>query len=83
MFRYIYAHSFFIFKNRPEIAGQSNMDAGSGVSIWNQFIRPMKAKGATLISPATTSDPAGKQWMLDFFKDCGGDCDVSIIVEPA
>ena len=59
------------------------MDAGSGVSIWNQFIRPMKAKGATLISPATTSDPAGKQWMLDFFKDCGGDCDVSIIVEPA
>lgn len=65
--------------NEPEIAGQSNMDAGSGVSIWNQYVRPMKAKGATLISPATTSDPAGKQWMLDFFSACGGDCDVDIV----
>ncbi|KAF8520104.1 hypothetical protein JB92DRAFT_1926486 [Gautieria morchelliformis] len=66
--------------NEPEIAGESNMDAGSGVSIWNQYIRPMKAKGATLISPATTSDPNGKIWMQDFFQICGGNkCDVDIL----
>jgi len=65
--------------NEPEISGQSNMDAGSGVAIWNQYIRPLKSKGTTLISPAPTSDPAGKKWLQDFFSICGGDCDVDIV----
>lgn len=63
--------------SRPEIAGQSNMDAGSGVALWNQYLRPLKGKGTKLISPATTSDPAGKKWLQDFFHICGGNCDVS------
>jgi hypothetical protein len=56
------------------------MDAGSGVALWNQYIRPLKSKGTTLISPAPTSDPAGKKWLQDFFQICGGDCDVSSLV---
>lgn len=64
--------------NEPEIPGQSNMDPGSAVALWNQNIRPMKAKGAMLISPATTSDPGGKKWMQQFFQICGGTCDADV-----
>jgi len=64
--------------NEPEISGQSNISPQTGVQLWKQYIQPMKAKGATLISPATTSDPAGKQWMIQFYSLCGDDCGVDI-----
>jgi Glycosyl hydrolase catalytic core len=64
---------------RPEISTQSNIDPGTAVRLWNKHIIPMKAKGAVLISPATTSDPKGKQWMQEFYSICGGNkCNVSI-----
>jgi len=68
--------------NEPEISGQSNMAVSQAVQLWNQFILPLKDKGTLIISPATTSDPNGKKWMLDFFNQCGGPhphCGVDVV----
>lgn len=58
--------------NEPNQAGQSNMDPGTGISLWKTYIQPLKAQGYQLISPATSSAPSGKTWMTDFFNGCGG-----------
>jgi len=58
--------------NEPEIPSQSNMSPQSAAELWNKYIRPLAAKGVKLVTPACTSDPAGKQWMKDFFAACGG-----------
>ncbi|KAJ7047543.1 glycosyl hydrolase catalytic core-domain-containing protein [Mycena alexandri] len=63
--------------NEPNETGQSNMDAQSGIQIWREYMLPLASKGYTLISPAMSSRPNGKDWMAEFMKDCGGDCAVS------
>lgn len=60
--------------NEPNQGDQSNMSAADGAALWNQMILPLKAKGAKLVSPATTSAPSGKTWIQDMNKACGGDC---------
>ncbi|KAF7352920.1 Glyco-hydro-cc domain-containing protein [Mycena venus] len=62
--------------NEPNELGQSNMDAWSGISIWKQYMRPLADKGYTLISPAMSSRPNGKDWMKTFMANCD-DCKVS------
>lgn len=60
--------------NEPNQGDQSNMSAADGAALWQQMILPLKAKGAKLVSPATTSAPSGKTWVQDMNKACGGDC---------
>jgi len=62
--------------NEPNEQGQSNMDAQSGIDLWKQYMLPLADKGYTLISPAMSSRPNGKDWMQTFMADCG-DCKVS------
>ncbi|KAJ6509985.1 glycosyl hydrolase catalytic core-domain-containing protein [Mycena vitilis] len=63
--------------NEPNEVGQSNMDANSGIQIWREYMLPLASKGYTLISPAMSSRPNGKDWMNTFMKNCGNDCAVS------
>jgi O-glycosyl hydrolase len=66
--------------NEPNEKGQSNMSPQDGVTLWNRSIRPLKKKyGMRLVSPATTCGPDGLKWQQEFFKACGGDCDVDVI----
>ncbi|KAJ7937222.1 glycosyl hydrolase catalytic core-domain-containing protein [Mycena leptocephala] len=63
--------------NEPNEQGQSNMDAWSGIQLWRQYMMPLASKGYTLISPAMSSRPNGKDWMKTFMDNCGNDCAVS------
>ncbi|KAJ7699904.1 hypothetical protein B0H17DRAFT_1047614 [Mycena rosella] len=63
--------------NEPNEDGQSNMDATSGIQIWREYMMPLASKGYTLISPAMSSRPNGKDWMATFMQNCGSDCAVS------
>ncbi|KAF7301426.1 hypothetical protein MIND_00707900 [Mycena indigotica] len=63
--------------NEPNEVGQSNMDAWSGIQIWRQYMLPLASKGYTLLSPAMSSRPNGKDWMKTFMNNCGNDCAVS------
>ncbi|ELU41793.1 glycosyl hydrolase catalytic core domain-containing protein [Rhizoctonia solani AG-1 IA] len=66
------------------VTDQSNMSAADGAALWKSMILPLKAKGAKLISPATTSAPSGKQWIQDMMNACGEDqCQPLIISEYA
>jgi hypothetical protein len=56
--------------NEPDQAGQSNMNAQSGIQLWQQYMLPLADQGYTLISPAVSSAPAGKTWMADFMAGC-------------
>lgn len=48
------------------------MNPDSGVQLFTTYITPMADKGVpVVVSPATTSDPAGKQWMIEFYQKCG------------
>jgi O-glycosyl hydrolase len=63
--------------NEPNEVGQSNMDAWSGIQLWRQYMLPLASKGYTLISPAMSSRPNGKDWMATFMANCGNDCNVA------
>ncbi|KAF7331940.1 Glyco-hydro-cc domain-containing protein [Mycena kentingensis (nom. inval.)] len=65
--------------NEPNEEGQSNMDAWSGIALWRQYMIPLLDKGYTLVSPAMSSRPNGKEWMETFMTNCGDDCGVSAI----
>jgi hypothetical protein len=60
--------------NEPNQQGQSDLDPGYAASLWKQYIQPLKDQGYTLISPACTNAPSGKQWMKDFLAACNGGC---------
>ena len=62
--------------NEPNESSQSNLDASSAASLWNQYIAPYKGK-YTLISPACTSSTGyngGIEW-LQRFQQSGADFD--------
>jgi hypothetical protein len=65
--------------NEPNERGQANMSPKDAVTLWNRSIRPLKKQGMRLVSPATTCGPAGLKWQQDFFKACGGKCDVDVV----
>jgi len=58
--------------NEPDQGGQSNMSPQDGANLWMQYIQPLKAQGYTLISPATSSAPAGFTWFQEFVQLCHG-----------
>jgi hypothetical protein len=62
--------------NEPNEEGQSDMSADDGVSLWKQYMLPLADKGYTLISPAMSSRPNGKDWVKTFMEDCDN-CQVS------
>ncbi|KAH8113377.1 glycosyl hydrolase catalytic core-domain-containing protein [Phellopilus nigrolimitatus] len=52
--------------NEVNEPGQANMDVGSAVSAWNQYLTPLVDQGYQLIAPVTSSNPNGKVWMQQF-----------------
>ncbi|KAJ6629167.1 glycosyl hydrolase catalytic core-domain-containing protein [Mycena sp. CBHHK59/15] len=63
--------------NECNEVGQSNMDPYSAITLWREYMLPLQYKGYTLISPAMSSRPNGKQWMQTFMQNCGSDCAVA------
>jgi len=60
--------------NEPNESGQSAMSYQRGVTLWKQYIEPLRYQGYLLISPATSSDPKGMDWVKSFVKHCDGGC---------
>ncbi|TCD61263.1 hypothetical protein EIP91_008696 [Steccherinum ochraceum] len=58
--------------NEPQQPGQSNLSPTDAASIWKAQLEPLKAQGILLGSPAPSSAPSGKQWLLDWQQACGG-----------
>ena len=65
--------------NEPEYPSQANMTPSHGASLWKAQVEPLRLQGVRLGSPAPTSDPAGKQWLLDWLTACDGGCTVDFI----
>jgi len=65
--------------NEPQQPGQSNMTPAEGASLWKAQIQPLKSRGILLGSPAPSSAPSGKQWLLDFLTECDGGCTLDFI----
>ncbi|KAI5120512.1 hypothetical protein M0805_000097 [Coniferiporia weirii] len=70
-----YAHIALGF-NEVNEAGQANMDVGTAVSIWKQYLEPLVDEGYTLLAPVTSSNPDGLTWVQQFFQQCTG-CHIS------
>lgn len=60
--------------NEPNEGGQANMDPGSGVAFWKQYVKPIRDMGKKVTSPATSSNPNGLTWVKNFKSQCG-ECD--------
>lgn len=65
--------------HRPQQSGQSNLSAQDGANLWKAYLEPLKAQGLRLGSPAPSSAPSGKTWLLDFLTACAGGCTVDFI----
>ncbi|KAI9574161.1 hypothetical protein HD554DRAFT_4104 [Boletus coccyginus] len=64
--------------NEPNEPSQSNMSPQDGISLWQQYIDPLKSQGYYLISPACSNDQAGLDWMKAFVEGCT-DCTIDAI----
>ncbi|KAL5508363.1 hypothetical protein ACEPAH_5982 [Sanghuangporus vaninii] len=62
--------------NEVNEAGQANMDVNTAVSVWKEYLEPLVGEGYTLLSPCTSSNPNGFDWMIDFMQQCSG-CHIS------
>jgi hypothetical protein len=62
--------------NEPDLFGNGDLSSGispeSAADLWWRGMQPLKAKGYRLGAPATTSAPAGKDWMHNFLNACQG-----------
>ncbi|PPQ63734.1 hypothetical protein CVT24_004243 [Panaeolus cyanescens] len=65
--------------NEPDQGGQSSMTPQEAAQMWQTFLQPLRAYAVRLGSPATSSAPAGKQWLQDFFTACGANCTVDFV----
>lgn len=65
--------------NEPDITGQSDISPADGAALWKAHIEPLKAQGVRLGSPAPSSSPKGKQWLLDWLGACQSGCSVDFI----
>jgi hypothetical protein len=58
--------------NEVNEATQANIDAGTGASLWRQYLLPLRqSKGYYLVSPSTTSAPSGITWMQQWLGQLG------------
>ncbi|KAG8217964.1 glycosyl hydrolase catalytic core-domain-containing protein [Butyriboletus roseoflavus] len=60
------------------LRNKSSWDERDGVSLWKQYIDPLKYQGYYLISPACTNDQAGLHWMKSFVEGCT-DCTIDAV----
>ncbi|EKM59705.1 uncharacterized protein PHACADRAFT_158145 [Phanerochaete carnosa HHB-10118-sp] len=65
--------------NEPQEVSQSNISPSDGASAWKQYIEPLKQQGIMLGSPAPSSAPSGKTWLLQWLDACAGGCTVDFI----
>ncbi|KAK7695626.1 hypothetical protein QCA50_000262 [Cerrena zonata] len=65
--------------NEPQQSGQSNISAVDAAFLWKDQIEPLKSQGIRLGSPAPSSAPSGRQWLLDWLDACQGGCTVDFI----
>lgn len=65
--------------NEPEQSSQSNISPSDGASLWKSQLEPLKSQGILLGSPAPSSSPSGKQWLLQWLDACQGGCTVDFI----
>jgi len=65
--------------NEPNRADQSNLAAATAVSLWKQYIQPLKSShGLSLGAPAVSSDSTGLPWLRSFVSECSG-CTIDFI----
>jgi len=65
--------------NEPDQSGQSNMSPGTAVSLWWQYINPLKSShGLRLGAPAVSSANSGLPWLQNFVSQCSG-CSIDFI----
>jgi len=64
--------------NEPELSSQANMTPSQAADMWKGYVEPLKARGLRLGSPASTSGPSGKAWLVDFLTACVG-CSIDFI----
>jgi hypothetical protein len=60
--------------NEPDMEGLYHIDPWAAAARWKDDIKPKKALGYQLISPALSSAPGSIQWMHNFIGACGEDC---------
>lgn len=65
--------------NEPDYATQSNLTPSAAASLWETQIEPLKSQGILLGSPAPTSAPEGKQWLLQWLNACQGGCTIDFV----
>ncbi|KIJ68082.1 glycoside hydrolase family 128 protein [Hydnomerulius pinastri MD-312] len=65
--------------NEPQQSAQSNLTPSEGAQLWKSYLEPLKAQGVRLGSPAPSSAPSGKTWLLDFLTECQGGCTMDFI----
>ncbi|KAK4684988.1 hypothetical protein P7C73_g5170, partial [Tremellales sp. Uapishka_1] len=66
--------------NEPDNVGQSNVSPSEGAATWINVLEPLKREGYRLGSPAITSAPSGKNWLLDWWDECAGGCNPDFVV---
>ena len=72
--------------NEPDNTGQANMDVGSAVAAFNQYMKPHASANILLGSPSVTNAagtnsagiPQGLEWLSAFLKQCTG-CPISFV----
>ncbi|KIJ55498.1 glycoside hydrolase family 128 protein [Sphaerobolus stellatus SS14] len=65
--------------NEPQETSQSNLTPEEGAAMWKTYIQPLKQQGLRLGSPAPSSAPSGKQWLLSWLNSSCSDCTVDFI----
>ena len=72
--------------NEPDNVGQANMDVGSAVAGFNQYMKPYATDNVLLGSPSVTNGagtnsagiPQGLDWLSPFLEQCTG-CPISFV----
>lgn len=70
--------------NEPDNQGQANMDVGTAVAAFNQYMKPYASDNVLLGSPSVTNGvgtnsagiPIGLDWLAPFLQQCT-DCPIS------
>ncbi|KAM0804180.1 hypothetical protein BDR22DRAFT_792434, partial [Usnea florida] len=78
--------SYLMSFNEPDNVGQANMDVGSAVAAFNQYMKPYASDTVLLGSPSVTNgagtnsagNPVGLDWLSPFLKQCTG-CPISFV----
>ncbi|KIK55558.1 glycoside hydrolase family 128 protein, partial [Collybiopsis luxurians FD-317 M1] len=56
--------------NEPERSDQSNIPVADAVSLFKQYLTPLRSRGIKVGAPAVSSAPEGQAWMKAFAQQC-------------